>query len=187
MTDREIIGMFEARDDNAVAELTQRYGAQLRGIALSVLHNDADAEECLNDAYLKVWNAIPPAVPDDLQAYVATIVRNTAVNMYHAARRQKDIPAERLLPLEAAENARELSVNELEAQSKLNELTEALARYVGTLPERDKKIFIARYRYEASVADISRKLGIPAGTVMSALFRLRKGLKAFLKEEGIDV
>lgn len=190
VTDREIIKKLEARDESALTELAGRYGKQLKGIALGILGSDADAEECLNDAYLKVWNAIPPAAPDDLQAYVSAIVRNTAVNMYHAAHRQKDIPAERLVPLEDAEtdgHAGTLPADNCAAEAELGALAEAMARYIKTLPERDQKVFVARYRYEASVAQIARKLGIPAGTVMSTLFRLRKGLAAFLKKEGIDI
>ena len=187
MTDREIVKLLQERDEGAVGELSNKYGKQLRGIALGVLRNEADAEECLNDAYLKVWNAIPPAEPEDLGAYVSAIVRNTAINMYHSARRQKDIPVDRTVSLEDADNAAGAAVDSVKAQAALSELTEAMARYIRTLPERDQKIFVTRYRFEAPVSLISRRLGIPAGTVMSSLHRLRKGLKSFLKEEGIEV
>jgi RNA polymerase sigma factor (sigma-70 family) len=107
--------------------------------------------------------------------------------MYHSARRQKDIPVDRTVSLEDADNAAGAAVDSVKVQAALSELTEAMAKYIRTLPERDQKIFVARYRFEAPVSLISRRLGIPAGTVMSSLHRLRKGLKSFLKEEGIEV
>ena len=76
--DEKIIDLFFERDQQAIQELNQKYGELFHALALRILSDRRDAEECVNDAYLGVWNAIPPQRPQVLSAYVCRIVRNLA-------------------------------------------------------------------------------------------------------------
>ena len=96
LSDKELIMLFDRRDEAALTELERKYGARLRKVAFDVLKNEADAEECVNDAFLKVWNSIPPAVPEKLSAYVESAVRPKAIDRYRTERRDKRIPPEEL-------------------------------------------------------------------------------------------
>ena len=100
MNDKELLLLFDKRDENAIAQLERKYGRYCRSIAFEILKNEADAEECVNDAYLKVWESIPPAAPEKLSSYVGNIVKNQAIDCYRAQRRQKDIPPEVIMPLD---------------------------------------------------------------------------------------
>lgn len=82
--DSQIIALFFARAEAAIAALSEKYGADCRRIAANILKNTLDAEECVNDAYLAAWNTIPPQKPDPLRAYLLRIVRNIAITRYHA-------------------------------------------------------------------------------------------------------
>ena len=153
-----------------------------------MLKNDADAAECVNDAYLRVWQSIPPAAPEKLSAYVAGIVRNLAIDRYRAMRRQKDIPPEAMLPLDAA--AQEPAVNDDTDNADADhaaEIAELIAEYLRGIDRKKRLIFVARYYKELSVSEIAAELGVAEGTVMSSLYRTRKGLESFLKKKGVSI
>ena len=99
MDEREIIELYWQRDERAIKETDRAFRAQLLSVARSLLRDAQDAEECLNDTYVRVWNSIPPAHPDSLKAYVLSIVRKTAISKYKASRRQKRVPAEMISSL----------------------------------------------------------------------------------------
>ena len=89
MTDRDIIRLFFDRDEQAITEITAKYGKYCMTIARDILDSEQDAEECVSDVYLKVWNSIPPDTPDSLKAYVAVLTRRLAINRYHESRAQR--------------------------------------------------------------------------------------------------
>ena len=95
MSNDELIALLEVRDKSALAQLEEKYGAYCSSIAMNILRSRQDCEECLNDVYLLVWKAIPPAKPDDLKMYIAGITRNAALNLWrkkHAEKRDKPEP-----------------------------------------------------------------------------------------------
>jgi RNA polymerase sigma-70 factor (ECF subfamily) len=183
LSDKELILMFDRRDEAAITELTRKYGARCQAIARSVLKNEADAEECVNDAFLKVWNSIPPAVPDNLSAYVENAVRNKAIDRYRAERRDKRIPPEELAPLEAASELADKAADNEPAK----EVVDLIAEYLSGIDRKKRLIFIGRYYRERSVCELSAELGVPEGTVMSSVHRTKKGLIEFLKKRGVSI
>ena len=84
MDDSKIIELFFERSEQAIDELSKKYGPLCKKIAFNILGNGLDSEECVNDAYLGIWNAIPPQKPDPLSTFVCKIVRNTAIKKYHS-------------------------------------------------------------------------------------------------------
>ena len=186
LSDKELILLFDRRDENAVRQLHEKYGRYCRSVATSVLKSEADAEECVNDAYLKVWNSIPPAAPEKMSAYVGSIVRNQALDSYRAQRRLKDIPPEETVPLDSlgTEPAVEDRTNESE---NAEEIAALIADYLRGIDRKKRLIFVARYYRELSVSEIAAELNVAEGTVMSSLHRTRKGLESFLKKKGASV
>ena len=88
-TDAAIIDLYWQRSERAVYLTHQRYGGLCTRVAQNILGNPADAEECVNDAYLKVWESIPPACPASLQAFLLRITRNLALDRFRAKGRRK--------------------------------------------------------------------------------------------------
>ena len=170
MSDDEILSLIRAHDENALNELAVKYGTYCRTVAFNVLGDAEEAEECVNDAFLRFWNAVPEHEPEKLREYLSTIVRNTAINRYKELRRQKRL----------SQGDPQAEAEAVLAGAVINEFLHGLT------PER-RKMFVARYYYGASIKEISAKFSMSAGTVMSDLFRMRKALKARLVKEGIDV
>lgn len=181
MEDKKLIALFFARAENAIAELAARFGRQLQRIALNILGNPQDAEECTNDTYLALWNAIPPASPDPLAPYVYRTGRNTALKRLHRDTAQKrdnryDVSLEELgecLPGETVEQA-------VDAR----ELGRTMDKFLDTTTRESRYIFVRRYWFGDSVADIAKELKLKENAVYVRLNRIRTGLKEYLKKEG---
>ncbi|MBO4325882.1 MAG: RNA polymerase sigma factor [Clostridia bacterium] len=204
LKDIDIITMFDSRDEQAITEMRNNYGIYLRAIVAGVLENDADAEECLNDVYLKLWNSIPPAVPGNLKAYAGEIAKNTALDMWRKHHTQRSNPSDSTVSLDDPDNHEHpvtdpwtdpLGLAKGNAGKRIadgedpeGKRTEALiARYLRTLKPKKRMIFFARYYYERSVEDIARIMNMPRGTVLSNLGRTREGLRKFLEAEGVEI
>ncbi len=182
LPDDEIISLFFARSETAISELDRKYGRLCRNIAYRLLESRQDAEECVNDAYLGVWNAVPPERPEPLRAYVAKIVRNLAVKAYwkrSAAKRGGfDMALEELdesLPSPVC----------VEAGLEAKELAAAIARYLDSLPETGRAVFMRRYYFGESYAEIAEFTGLSEKNVSVKLSRIRAGLRRYLEESGV--
>ena len=178
MTDGEILRLIESRDEKAIAELERKYGAYCHTVAFNVLGNDEDADECVNDVLLKVWEAGRENAPKKLKPYLAATARNIAINRFKERTRQK-----RTAPGGIEPAAEDIAAAENDPLDRLT-LSALINEYLHTLPENKQRIFVARYYYDASAPEIARKLGIPEGTVNSTLNRVKSGLKKFLEKEG---
>ncbi len=192
MNDAELIIRIQERDEAVLPELETKYGRRLGRTARNILKNEDDVLECLNDVYLKAWNSIPSAPPENLEAYLTTLTRNTALNRIRDGNAQKRIPQELIMPLDDAayENRsedRDDTAAIAESHSEEERIKAVINAFSERLTEKDQKVFVARYYYDASVNKIARCLGMPGGTVKSTLHRLRAELARRLKEEGIEV
>ena len=185
LQDQEILRLFFERSEQAIAELEKKYGTLCGRIASNILRSERDAEECVSDAYLAVWNAIPPERPVPLSAYVCRIVRNLAVKRYHAntARKRNSFYDVALEELEECLSAPETAETALSAR----ELTRLLDAFLDTLEERDRFLFVRRYWYADSVAAIAADLGISENNASVRLSRLREKLKRYLRKEGFSL
>lgn len=181
MEDKKIIQLLFARAENAISELGARFGKQLQRIAYNILGNPLDAEECTNDTYLALWNAIPPVSPDPLAPYVYRTGRNTALKRLHRDTAKKrdsryDVSLEELnecLPGETMEQV-------LDAR----ELGRAMDRFLESKSKETRYIFMRRYWYGDSVGEIAKELKMQENAVYVRLNRIRSSLKEYLKKEG---
>ena len=183
LTDREIIELLENRDEEALRALENRFFPYCMTVALNILENQEDAREVVNDSFLDVWNSIPPAKPERLSAYIATIVRHNAINLYKKLHNHRNEAVSSALPLE---NAADQTYT---VDSVVNQLTvsDAIDRFLKELPEKQSLIFVARFYYDEPIEEIAHKFGIPVGTVKSIIHRLKKALGKFLDGEGINL
>ena len=183
MEDAQIVDLYWARDERAIGESQTKYGRMLRSVAYGLVENDADAEECVNDAYLDTWNAIPTARPTFLGAFMAKITRRISIDRFRKNHRAKRggagnlideltdcVPDRAPTPPEELENGR---------------LRDAINRCLAGLPEQSRVLFVGRYFFSKSVAELARELGIGESNAKVRLFRLRDALREQLAKEGL--
>ena len=183
MEDHEIIELFLERSEQAIAGLHSKYGKRCMQIAMNILNDSLDAEECVNDTYLAVWNTIPPQKPNPLLAYICRIVRNLSIKRYHANKAMKrnshyDVALEEL---EECIRAKET----VESEVAVNELVDAINHFLGALSIENRKIFVRRYWFADSIEDIAVMFNTNKSIISLRLFRIRIGLKKYLEKEGI--
>lgn len=185
MEDKQIVDLYFARSESAIAETEKKYGRYCHTIAYRILENDEDAKEIVNDTYLKAWNTIPPNRPDPLKAYVGMISRQLSIDRYEAHRAQKRSGQVMLVLDELAE-----CIPDNDSREDVGEnmaLRDALNAFVRSLGKREQILFVRRYWYASPVEEIAREWGIRQSSVTVILHRTRKKLKKFLQKEGFEV
>ncbi|MBO4584627.1 MAG: sigma-70 family RNA polymerase sigma factor [Clostridia bacterium] len=181
MNDETIVGLFWNRDESALAEAQEQYGAYLLYIARNLLRDEHDAEECLNDALLAAWDSIPPNRPENLKTYLGMLARDAAINVLRR-RNAKKRKAESVGSLE--ELTELASACTVESALGERELARLISAYVRSLGEPERGVFVRRYWYYDSIESICDMYGFGKSKVKMMLKRTRDGLAAFLKEEG---
>lgn len=185
MKDEQIIDLLFQRSEDGIHALDEAYGKLCRTLAIGILSDHEDAEECVNDAYLGVWNAIPPKRPAPLSAFVCRIVRNLSIKRYHKNRAQKRSSAYTVSMSELESCI--ASADTVEAQMEGAELTKHIEAFLDRLSAENRVIFLRRYWFSQSYAEIAAGTGLREGTVSVRLVRLRKLLRSYLTERGILV
>lgn len=183
MEDSKIVEMFWNRNEEALNLLESKYGRDLKGIAFGILNNNEDCEECLNDAYFRTWNSIPPARPKYLFAYVGKITRNISLNYLKRKSAQKRINDEKhvlLSELEECISDKETVVT----QSEYKELSQYISQFLYSLKKEQRVMFVERYWYAKKISDISEIHNCTDKKVESVLLRCRRKLKLYLTEKG---
>ena len=184
MEDKEIVELYWQRSDLAISESERKYGRYCRAIARNICGSEEDAEECVNDTWLRAWNRMPSERPPLLSAFLGRITRNLAINRIKAENRIKRGGGEAPLVLdELAECVPGGTSPERALEEK--ELAEAVGRFVSALGETERTAFVLRYWYLAPLAAIAERLGCRESRVKSLLFRTRKRLARTLQEEGL--
>lgn len=186
LDDEIIIGLYQKRDERAIAETERKYGRLLSHLAHSVLKNDQDSEECCNDAYLSVWNAIPPARPKSLRAFCAAILRRIAINRYKERSAKKRIPSALTTSMEELERAL-CEGKSIEQEIEAERLGEAINGYVRGLSDREQFLFIGRYYFARDVGELAQECGVTKSAVYKELTKLKQGLREYLKKRGVWV
>lgn len=181
MEDAKIVELFFARSEDAVSETEKKYGRYCHYIAGQVLSSDEDAREIVNDTWLRLWNTIPPERPVSLKSYIGTICRNLAINAWNAGHAQKRGEVTLVLD-ELAECIPAGNSGETIGESLA--LREALNGFLEKLPQKTRNIFLRRYYYAASVAEIAGSFAMKESTVAMLLLRTRRKLKEYLEKEG---
>ncbi len=186
MEDSAIVELYWAREEQALVETEGKYGGYCRTIACHILNNREDAEECVNDTYLRAWNAMPPQRPTLLGAFLGRITRNLSLDRYKIGRAEKRGGGQLPLALEELGDCAG-TANQLEERLEAAELGRMIDQFLRTLPEKDCCMFLRRYWYVDSIQDIAKRYHMAEGSVKSNLYRLRQRLRTHLEQEGIAV
>ena len=184
MKDHEIIELYWARNESAIAATAEKYGNYCHTIAYNILRSKEDAEECANDTYLGAWNSIPPQRPSRLSIYLGKIARNLALNRYKRYTAEKRGHGQVVLALSELE-ACVPSETTVEQTIEENELAAAIDRFLYAKPKLNRNIFVRRYYHLYAIRDIADAYGMSESKVTSLLFRMRNELRRFLEKEGI--
>lgn len=183
MEDNEIIELFFSRDETAIRAVSEKFGGLCLSVSRNILHNTWEAEECVNDAFLKAWESIPPVRPKNLSAYLARIAKNVSINRYneqHAEKRGGGAVDEVFEELE------EFIVSDamIEQQAERREILAAVNTFLGRLSRKRRMLFVRRYWYCDSAKELSRRFKMSEAGVFTALSRTRTELKSYLKRRG---
>jgi len=184
MTDEHIIELYWQRDEQAIPETDGKYGPYCRSIARNILADTRDCEEAVSDGYMKLWLSMPPSWPENLSAFIARIIRNISVDMLRAGKALKRGGGEYTPALEELDGS--LSGGDCpESIIEAKELAEYIDRFLSTLDDAGRNIFVSRYFHFAPISLIAQRSGFSQAKVKTSLFRSRKKLFNYLKEEGL--
>lgn len=181
--DEKIIALFFQRSERAIQELDTKYGKICHNLSYNILNSKQDAEECVNDAYLGAWNAIPPAKPDPLLSYIVKIVRNISIKTYwkkEAAKRSGSYTIA-LQEIEGCIADQKTVGDEIEAK----ELAHIIEDFLDTLNQKNRVIFIRRYWFSESYKEIAKLAGLSEKNVSVRLTRIREKMKQYLIEREV--
>lgn len=184
LEDAKIIDLFWARKEEAIRQTDKAYGRRLHVLADRILNNREDAQECVNDTYLRAWQAIPPQRPDFLYAFLASICRHVAFHKLDwklAAKRNAEVVAlTEELEMCIPDTRREQEWEDRQIGRMLNAFME-------TLPQESRQIFLRRYWHADTIAQIAARYGMTQSKVKMQLSRTRAKLCTYLEQEGIKV
>ncbi len=186
MDDYDIVRLYWDRKDEAIQATSEKYGFYCRSIANNILHNEQDAEECVNDTYLGAWNSMPPHWPKQLSVFLGKITRNLSFNRYKQSRTQKRGGGEITLVLDELADCVS-DTEDVEQMIHRQELIQSITVFLRNLSSRKQMIFIRRYWYADPVSEIAKTYGIPQASVSKILERTRKQLKTYLIERGFEL
>lgn len=183
MNDTEIIELFFERSEQAISEIDRKYGRLCGSVSYNILQNREDAEQCLNDAYLTVWNKIPPERPNSLAAFICMVVRNISLNKFKYNRAQKRGYAVCLDELEECVSGTDDPEEHFENKQPAKYIDE----FLDALDDKNHAAFVRRYWFGDDLAHIGKMIGASEGAVKVRLTRLRKKLRVFLSAKGVTL
>ncbi len=186
LSDPEIVELYWARNQDAIKHTDLKYRRYLLTVAQNILHDLQDSEECLNDTYLRTWNAIPPARPRALQAFLATIARRSAIDVHRKRTGPSQIPKSLMMPLDDFANM-DLSQEDAYSNKECDVLADALGRYINGLSQRTRYIFVSRYYFAWPIEQIAKRIGCSQATVHREIAAIKSSLREFLAKEGYTV
>ena len=186
LDDDRIIELYLLRDETAINQTSEKYGSRLRSLAYGIINDRQTAEECENDTYMEAWNTIPPHEPRNyLYAFLARITRHISLNCCRERARLKRSAF--LCELSAEMEEWIPAPDDVECRIDEMALSEALNGFLRTLDEEKRNVFLRRYWYLDSIADVSKRYALSQSKVKSMLFRMRSQLKNYFEQEGYDL
>ena len=186
MEDAKIVQLYWDRNQEAIPVTADKYGSYCTTIANNILGNREDAEECVNDTYLKAWNSMPPHRPGVLSAFLGKIVRNLAFNQYKYNTAEKRGGSQTRVVLdEIAELVSD--ADNVEQEIDRRDLIRWIDTFLGTISAKHRGIFVRRYWYFDSISDIASRFGMTENNVSVTLNRLRLKLHRYLLERGFEL
>ena len=186
LSDEQIIDLYFAREERAIAETDKKYCEYLHTVAYSILSNEQDAEECLQDTYIKTWNTIPPERPSIFRAFLAKITRNLSLDRYERDHRKKRVPAGACMPLdEVQEFVPDGSDLDREVQAKT--IGKVITAYLDATTDRRLYIFVSRDFFALTLPQIAKRLSCSQSLVSKELVEIKHELRILLEKEGIII
>lgn len=184
MEDKDIVELYWKRDEQAIKETKIMYGRYCHSIAYNILHNNEDAEECVNDTYMGAWNSMPPHKPELLSAFLGRITRNISLKKWRAGTADKRGGGEMALTLDELQECVPAS-NDVHESIEVKALANIIDTFLRSIPENERRVFICRYWYMDSIADICEQFGFGQSKVKMMLLRTREKLLKELVKEGV--
>ena len=183
MEDEKIIELLFRRSENAISELSKKYEKICMTISMNILGNKEDAEECINDTYLGVWNSIPPQKPDNLTAFICKITRNLSLkkNTYNSAEKRQGNYGVCIDELSECIP----SVNTVESEIESAELSAVIDKFISSLDKTNQFLFVRRYFFSDTYESLAKHTGIKEQAIRTRLSRIRSELKKFLAEKEV--
>lgn len=183
MEDSQIVSLYFARDEQAIQETDSKYGSYCYSIAYNILTNGEDAEESVSDTYMAAWKAMPPRRPAILAPFLGKITRNLSIDRWRSRNRYKRGGGEITLALEELEDC--ASDSSVEKAFERKQLAALMNRFLDSLPETERRIFLCRYWYLDSISAIAKYYGFSESKVTSMLYRTRGRLRTALEGEDL--
>lgn len=183
LSDKEIVSLFNERDEKAIEAVSRKYGNYCGTVVQSILKNPQDAEECLNDTWLRAWESIPPEKPHNLGGFLVKIAKSISLNRYKLAHTEKRGGGEMPLVLDELAECAADSTTDIEKTFEQKLLTNAVNEFLRTLSPEKRDIFVLRYWYCLPIAEIARKVGLNRSNTSVILSRTRRSLTAYLKKK----
>ena len=184
MEDEDILKLYYARKETAIEKTSEKYGSYCHTIAENILENREDADECVNDTWLKAWMSIPPEKPRVFKTFLARITRNLSFDLYRKTHAEKRGSGQITEILDELADCVPGGM-EPEKEWDRKELLIAIESFLDTLPEEDQGLFVRRYWYAESVGSLAERLSISAGAASARLYRIREKLREHLQREEI--
>jgi len=185
ITDKKIIALYQARSEAAIEMTDVHYGSFSRTLSFRILRSHEDAEECVNDSYMKLWTTIPPTIPQSLKAYLGRIVRNVSLTLFRKKTAEKRDEGANVLLSELEDCIP--AGNDVEQAVEHLQLVQLLEQWLKSEKEENRNLFVLRYWYGASAEELAEQFHISEGKVADRLYRMRGRLKAYLEGEGVSV
>ena len=185
MEDEAIVQLFYARSQDALIMTAHKYDRLFYRIAGNILCDPRDAEEAVEDAYLRLWNSIPPNRPEHFQAYAVKLCRNAALDILRQNHRAKRDNRSDILFSELDECLP--TPGEIGARLEEQELAALINRYLGTLDSTSRQLFVRRYFFQEPLEVLATDTGLTKHVVTTRLYRIRKGLQKHLKKDGVAI
>ena len=182
--DENILDLYFARDPEAIRETDTKYGAYCGRISLQILGSREDAEECVNDTWLRAWNAIPPERPRYFKAFLGRITRNLSLDRWECRRAGKRGGGRVEVLLSELEDC-VADAAPPERQAAEREIGAAVSMWLAEQPRKNRVAFVRRYWYADSLAETAARVGCSQSAAKSLLHRMRQGLRSYLQEEGM--
>lgn len=179
MNDADIIALFWERSETAITELSNKYDRLARSIAMNILHDKLDTEECMNDSYLGMWNRLPPEKPQILPAFFTAVTRNLALKLYRYKSASKRYAI--------LEELTDWNTTTPSPEEEINCAADIISDFLSTQDKQSRVLFMRRYYLCESVADAAKAVGMTENHAGVKLFRMREKLKKILEKEGINV
>lgn len=186
MNDEAIVELYFKRDEQAIAESQTKYGAYCTKIAMNILYDELDSEECVNDTWLGAWRSIPPKRPSNLATYLGKITRNLSINRYNMRYAEKRAINEFTVSLDELDECVP-GGEPVENDERVGLIGASISDFLHTQKSLDRRVFVCRYFYCDPISEIAERFGISESRVKSLLFRMRSKLKAHLEKDGITV